>query len=303
MTTEAITAGDRSSIVGVVLAAGLGTRLQPLTHDRPKPLCPVGNVALVDTAIDRLSKAVTDIAVNVHAGRQHMEAHFGVADTSPVQLAGSLGRGGAGGDVPVRLSFEEPRVLGTAGGLGQLRWWIDGRAVLVLNGDSWTTAELSPFLHAWDRERVSVLLHDPDAARSHRLPEFTPRSLLVATLLPWRELQRLVPEPSGLYARCLAPAAAGGRLHTVASSAPFHDCGTPASYLAANLVACGAVGGSIISPAAEVTGRVEQSVVGDAVIEGRVRHSVVWSGSTVGATESLVGAIRTDGARTVLIRS
>ncbi|HLF41375.1 MAG TPA: sugar phosphate nucleotidyltransferase, partial [Acidimicrobiia bacterium] len=52
---------------GVVLAAGLGTRLRPLTDLRPKALCPVGNVALVDLALARLDGLCPDVAVNICA--------------------------------------------------------------------------------------------------------------------------------------------------------------------------------------------------------------------------------------------
>ena len=46
-------AAGHESPAGVVLAAGLGTRLRPLTHLRPKALCPVGGVPLLDLALER----------------------------------------------------------------------------------------------------------------------------------------------------------------------------------------------------------------------------------------------------------
>src|SRR3546814_13342689 len=94
-------------LAGVVLAAGAGTRLRPLTLLRPKVLCPVGNVPLIDLALARLG-SVGSVAVNVHHGRAMLDAHL---------------------DPGVHRSYEES-LLGTAGALGQLRGWLDeiGRA-------------------------------------------------------------------------------------------------------------------------------------------------------------------------------
>ena len=62
------------SLAAVVLAAGAGARLRPLTRIRPKALCPVANVPLVDGAIDRARHVTPSVAVNVHHGRALLEA-------------------------------------------------------------------------------------------------------------------------------------------------------------------------------------------------------------------------------------
>ena len=64
------------TVVGVVLAAGSGTRLRPLTRLRPKPLCPIDNVPLVDLALERLAGVADEVAVNVHHGRDALDAHL-----------------------------------------------------------------------------------------------------------------------------------------------------------------------------------------------------------------------------------
>ena len=223
-----------AGLVGVALAAGEGRRLRPLTDRCPKPLCPVGNVALLDQALDRLARAVgprdDGLAVNLHHGRAQLERHLDR-------------RVGAAG---VHRSVEEPVALGTAGALGQLRGWIDGRAALVVNADSWTDADLAPFVEGWDGERVRLLITGGG---------FGPRMGLVASLLPWSEVRKLEPVPSGLYETMWEPAHRDGRLETVEHSGRFVDCGTPADYLRANLEAVEVAGDSIVAADARVEPR------------------------------------------------
>ena len=101
----------------MLLAAGRGERLRPLTDTRPKALLPVDGVPLVDLAIERLRPHVAEVAVNAHYLHDQLERHL------------------AGRDVHV--SVEQPVALGTAGALGALRDWIAGRDVLVTNADAW----------------------------------------------------------------------------------------------------------------------------------------------------------------------
>jgi MurNAc alpha-1-phosphate uridylyltransferase len=245
------------SLAAVVLAAGTGTRLRPLTRIRPKALCPVGNVPLVDAAIERAEHVTPAVAVNVHAGRAQLEAH----------LAGR-----------VHLSIEADRALGTAGALGNLRAWLAGRPALVLNADAWHGADLAAFVAGWDGERVRLLVVGDGA--------LGPTTSVVAALHPWSDVQRLDAEPSGLYERSWRGHAERGRLDVDPYAGPFHDCGTPARYLAANLAASG--GASVVGAAATVYGEVDRCVV--------------WPGAPVRRGERLRDAIRADERMTVLVR-
>jgi MurNAc alpha-1-phosphate uridylyltransferase len=248
-----------ADLAGVVLAAGRGTRLRPLTLLRPKALCPVGNVALVDAAIERVGAVTAAVAVNAHHGRAAVEAH----------LAGRA-----------HVSVEEDTLLGTAGALGRLRPWVGGRSVLVANADAWHRADLSAFVAGWDGERVRLLcVRDP--ARG----DFGDLRYAGAAVLPWAVVASLPDQPAGLSSTVFAPARRAGRLDLAVHDGEYFDCGTPASYLAANLWESGGA-----------------PVVGEgAVVEGRVVRSVVWPGSRVRGSETLVDAIRA-GALTVLVR-
>jgi NDP-sugar pyrophosphorylase family protein len=243
------------SVAGVVLAAGDGRRLRPLTRVRPKPLCPVANTPLVDLAIDRARSVTDSIAVNLHHFRAELEAHLGHR---------------------VHSSVETEPGLGTAGALGLLRGWIDGRPTLVLNADAWCPGPVDHLLRGWDGATIRILVVGDD--------EFGPRSLVAGALMPWVDVAPLEPTPSGLYERSWRQAAA--RIETVRHDGPFIDCGTPARYLAANLAASG--GDSVIGHGADV--------------QGEVRRSVVWPGARVHPGEVLVDAIRYGRVSTVLVR-
>lgn len=250
---------ERVGLAGVILAAGLGTRLRPLTRLRPKALCPVDGTPLVDWALARVDAVTDAVAVNAHHLSGQLQAHLP-------------------GGVHVAV---EPDLLGTAGALGNLRDWIDGRDAVVVNGDAWTTIELASLVRGWDGERVRVLL-----AGSDRRP-FGAGSVVAGCLVPWREVARLPAEPGGLYASVWAPMAARNRLDIVRADGLFVDCGSPARYLRANLLASG--GRSVVGAGARV--------------EGRLVRSVVWDGARVEPSEVLVDAVRADRGVTVLVRS
>jgi N-acetyl-alpha-D-muramate 1-phosphate uridylyltransferase len=232
----------------VVLAAGLGTRLLPLTELRPKALCPVNNVALVDHGIERLRPHVSVIAVNAHHHAEQMTAHLADRD--------------------VHVSIEEGEPLGTAGAVGNLRPWIDGRAVAVTNGDAWHPGTVDALLDGWDGSTLRLLVtHDPTRA------DFGEWRFAGTSVMPWEMAKDLQPEPTGLYEVLWSQVQ---DLELVELDGEFFDCGTPRDYLLANLAASG--GESVVAPTA--------------VVEGEVERSVVWPGSRVERGERLVESIR-----------
>jgi CTP:molybdopterin cytidylyltransferase MocA len=251
------------SLAAVVLAAGAGTRLAPLTSLRPKVLCPVGDRPLLDLALDRVEAVVgrgpDRVAVNAHAHRAQVEEHV-------------AGR--------VHVSVEEPEALGTAGAVSHLRPWLDGRPALVINGDAWAPGDLGPLVDGWDAERVRILVaSDPSQPLG-------PGTRVIGSLLPPADIAALPEGVSGLTRVGWPEAAAAGRLEQVGGDRPFVDCGRPAGYLAANLAASG--GRSVVGAGAEVAGTLERSVV--------------WPGGVVRPGEHLVDAVRVGEWLTVLVR-
>ena len=223
-----------AGLAGIVLAAGHGTRLRPLTDLLPKALCPVANRPLVDWAIASVRPYAAEVAVNVHARRGQMTAYLAQRD--------------------VHVSVEEQEALGTAGGVANLRPWVAGRDVLVANADAWRSGTLDALLDGWDRERVRLLCVS-DPARG----DFGSLRFAGACLLPWSAVARLEVAPTGLYEMLWRQEEEAGRLDLVETTEAFIDCGTVADYLRANLLAND--GESVIAPDAVVEGEVVRSVV------------------------------------------
>jgi MurNAc alpha-1-phosphate uridylyltransferase len=248
-----------ADLCGVVLAAGAGTRLRPLTDELPKALCPVGGRPLVDLALDRLAAlGCTEVAVNVHAFPSLMTAHL-------------EGR--------AFLSYESPVALGTAGALGALRPWIAGRATVVTNADAYLRGPLGSVLEGWSGSSIRL-----GVVQDLVLPDFSGRWRYAGVcVMPWSDVAALSADPGGLYEVSWAAAERAGRLELVPLAGPFVDCGSAADYLAANLLASGG----------------ETVVGEGAVVLGSAVRCVLWPGARVEAGETLTDAIRTASGLTV----
>jgi MurNAc alpha-1-phosphate uridylyltransferase len=108
----------------MVLAAGLGTRMRPLTNDRPKALVEVAGRALIDHVLDRLADAGVERAVvNVHWFADRLEQHLGARGRGP----------------EIIISDERAELLETGGGLKKAASLLGPDPVFVANIDSvWT---------------------------------------------------------------------------------------------------------------------------------------------------------------------
>ncbi|MBN2496735.1 MAG: NDP-sugar synthase [Deltaproteobacteria bacterium] len=114
----------------MILAAGLGTRLRPLTDIVPKPLVPVANQPLIRYTLALLERAgVREAAINLH--------HLGEQIRS--ELGERAGR--------IALTYSPEReILGTGGGVVRMRHFLEGGTFLLLNGDVLSAVDLSAAL-------------------------------------------------------------------------------------------------------------------------------------------------------------
>jgi len=136
----------------MILAAGLATRLRPLTNELPKALLPVANRPLIHYTLLLLKRyGITDIVINLH--------HHGK------KIADALGDGATLG-VRIRYSWE-PTILGTGGGIKQARQFLTGGTFLVINGDILIDLNLDKIVEGHHRRKAAVSMvvrADPDAA-------------------------------------------------------------------------------------------------------------------------------------------
>ena len=130
----------------MVLAAGLGTRMRPLTDHRPKALIPVAGRALVDRVLDKLVEAGVERAVvNVHHHADQVEAHLGQRK-----------------DLEILFSDERAGLLDSGGGIQHARPLLGEDPIFVANIDSlWLEGEtpaLEALKAAWNPEAMDLLL-------------------------------------------------------------------------------------------------------------------------------------------------
>lgn len=257
-------------VCAVVLAAGEGTRLRPLTTVRPKALCPVGNIPLLDRALDLLAQAglagAGDVAVNAYWLADQVVEHVGDR---------------------AHLSVER-ELLGSAGSVGALRDWVDGRAVVVLNADAYLSGDVSvaSLLAGWDGRTVRMLGQRHVGGSG----EFGDHDFAGISLLPAKVAAGLPDTHTDLVRSAWRPAERDGLLEVITLRGLYLDCGTPTSYLHANLLD---VEDRLIAPDARVTGQVVRSVIGaGAIVEGDVSECVIWPGARVARDERLTGVIR-----------
>lgn len=270
----------------MILAAGFGTRLRPLTEALPKPLVPLGDRPVLAHIAERLHAAgVRATAINTHHEARAFSAE-------------ALAR------LPLRLEvLHEPAILGTAGGLANAAGRFGGAEVLVWNGD--IVAEVDAEALIADHRRGTagatlVIAPRPpgegtvglDARgevvrlRGERFGEEVSSGDFLGVQVVSAALVARLPARGCLVGDGYLPALrAGRRLATLPFEAPWSDIGTLEAYLEANLRWLRARGGeAYVGTRARVGAGVtlEASVVGEGAIvegEGPVRRAVIWPGA------------------------
>jgi NDP-sugar pyrophosphorylase family protein len=294
----------------MVLAAGLGTRMRPLTLLRAKPALPVLNRPLIHWTLLALARAgVDEVFVNLH--------HRGAS------IRRAVGDGSAFG-LRVRYAHE-PVILGTGGGPRRLRRRLGDEPVLLVNGDVLFDFDLRALLRAHRRSRAAAtlaLLPNPDPGRYSAV--VLRRDGRIGSLAglprpvrgrPWlftgvqvldpALLERLPPGPSDSVRDLYAPLVGEGvAVRGWTTDGAWFDFGAPRSYRdsQASLPRAFQRRSPRIDPSARIAGgaAVRRSVVGRGCVIGAgavVEGSVLWDGVRVGEGARVRGCILAQGAR------
>ena len=138
----------------MVMAAGKGTRMRPLTDTMPKPLVPFAGKPLIDHVLDRLAEAgIAEAVVNVHYFADMLETHLASRMTPRIII-----------------SDEREALLDTGGGTKKALPLLGDDPIITFNSDSvWAEeigSNLANLMAAWDPARMDALLMIADAART-----------------------------------------------------------------------------------------------------------------------------------------
>lgn len=143
----------------LLLAAGFGTRLKPLTDKIPKAMVPINGKPCLEYHLESLrDKGITEFAINTHYLPEKIKEYFG---------------DGSKWGVSIRYSFEEPEILGTAGALNNFRDFFN-EDFIVVYADVFANFQLSKILkvHQKNKGIATILLDDQRPMEGKGVVEF-----------------------------------------------------------------------------------------------------------------------------------
>ena len=184
----------------IIFEAGLGTRLRPLTNDRPKALVKVGGVAMLEHVIKRLiNYGINEIVINIH--------HFGDKIIEFVKAKNNFG-------ITIHISDERDLLLDTGGGILKARKWLDGNEPIIIhNADILTDLDLHKMVkqHVDNNADATLLVADRKTTRYFYINKSN-------QLKGWTNISTGEVKPSGYIAEESDKLLAFGGVHIVSPS-------------------------------------------------------------------------------------
>ena len=215
----------------MVLAAGLGTRLRPVTATIPKPLVEINGRALIDHALDRLTSAgVERVVVNVHYKARMMAAHLARRDYPQIELSEETELLDTGGGVARALPLLGEAFFVVNGDV----FWLDNRPPALLRlADAFDPADtdgvilLQPTVTAIGYEGRGDYFLDPPGNPRHRREREVAPYLFAGIQLLHRRLFDTTPGRVFSLVRLFDRAEAAGRLAAIVHDGEWYHVGTP----------------------------------------------------------------------------
>lgn len=280
----------------VILVGGLGSRLRPLTANRPKPMLPIINQPFMLHQLRRLKKhGVTEAILAVQYLAEHFAALLALADELGLQL---------------RI-VEEPEPRGTAGAVKHIADLLNGPC-LILNGDTVTDLDLGALLQAHQAKQATLTItltevEDPSSGgmvetdSNDRIERFVEKPRPEQVTTNWINAGSYVLDPAVLelvpanqfasLERDLFPKliAEGAAVYAYRSNAYLGDFGTPATYLRVQAdILRGTL--SFALPEREYGPNIwcdgEVSIDPSAHLEGPI---LIGAGATIGSEAKIIG--------------
>lgn len=166
-------------MIGMIFAAGLGTRLKPFTLSNPKALVPVGGKPMLQRVIERMKEAgITYIVINTH--------HFANKIVDFIKGNDNFG-------IDIRISDERDLLLDTGGGIAHAASLLDlGDSILVHNADIYTDFSIKDMEQAHNLNRADATLLCSER-QSSRMLYFDEKNNLAG----WQNLKTGETRPTG----------------------------------------------------------------------------------------------------------
>jgi NDP-sugar pyrophosphorylase family protein len=276
----------------MVLSAGYGTRLWPLTEDRTKPAIPILGKPLVGYVAEYLARyGVNEIVVNLHH--------------RPESVRAALGDGSLFG---VKLHYvEEPEILGTSGALDNARELIEDQTFIVINGKIITDIDLNAAMEThrrakalatlvllpnYKRERFSVVETNngfvtrfggmPGAATGEPVPlMFTGIQILEKAIFSYIPPGVFSDSVIDVYPQAIAK---GERVAAHVAAGKWRELSTLRRYLDISL--------EMLEERGEIISAGKGTVISE---HAKVEHAVLWDGVSVSAGARIRRAVLADG--------
>lgn len=230
---------------GFILAAGMGSRMRPLTAETPKPLLKVGGQTMLGRGLDQLKQAgANNVAVNAHYLADQIEDHLKTR-----------------ADMTIHVSKED-KLLDTGGGIKRALYHFSGADFFVLSGDSYCVdgpdqPALQRLSDAWDPKEMDILMLlqpvksmkltsgvgdydlEPDG-RAVRSPDQGGQYMFTSIRINRHDIFDDTPDGAFSYLDLMDRAQQKGRLYGLVHDGEWHHISTPPDLEAVNAALAGA---------------------------------------------------------------